>query len=158
MRVLNRIVRVTDEGLLYEADPRHAEMLIKDFQLEDAKEVVTPGVNVPDSAGDPDKIDKEIAAESHNIIAELSPKVHAMSKVQFDDNVDYRDVVTYSYVYGQHPREFDFDKIGQHIVSIPKSMSNDEMVPTNSVNPNMRRTILERLLRNGAAWEVPAVE
>ena len=158
MRVLNRIVRVTDEGLLYEADPRHAEMLIKDFQLEDAKEVVTPGVKVPDSAGDPDKIDKEIAAEIHNIIAELSPKVHAMSKVKFDDNVDYHDVVAYSYVYGQHPREFDFDKIGQHIVSVPMSMSNDEMVPTNSVSPNMRRTILERVLRNGAAWEVPTVE
>ena len=29
MRVLNRIVRVTDNGLLYEADPRHAEMLIR---------------------------------------------------------------------------------------------------------------------------------
>ena len=53
MRVLSRIVRVTDEGLLYEADPRHAEMLIKDFKLEDAKTVVTPGVKIPDSAGDP---------------------------------------------------------------------------------------------------------
>ena len=42
MRVLNRIVRVASEGLLYEADPRHAEMLFKAFQLEGAKSVVTP--------------------------------------------------------------------------------------------------------------------
>ena len=34
MRVLNRIVRITPDALLYEADPRHAEMLIQSFQLE----------------------------------------------------------------------------------------------------------------------------
>ena len=42
MRVLNRIVRVTEHGILYEADPRHAEMLIRAFHLGDSKPVVTP--------------------------------------------------------------------------------------------------------------------
>ena len=44
MRVLNRIVRINDKGLLYEADPRHAEMIIKAFHLEHGKSVVTPGL------------------------------------------------------------------------------------------------------------------
>ena len=33
-----------------------------------------------------------------------------------------------------------------------------DMVPMNSSSPNLRRTILETTLRNGAAWEVPTVE
>ena len=37
MRVLNRIVRINDKGLLYEADPRHAEIIIKAFHLEHGK-------------------------------------------------------------------------------------------------------------------------
>ena len=46
-RVLNRIVRITDSGLLYEADPRHAEMLARAPSLETCKAMVTPGVNLP---------------------------------------------------------------------------------------------------------------
>ena len=52
MRVLNRIVRITEKGLRYEAVPRHAEMLIKAFKLEDARPVVTPGVKDPNDKGD----------------------------------------------------------------------------------------------------------
>ena len=34
MRMLNQIVRITDNGLRYEADPRHAELLAKSLNLE----------------------------------------------------------------------------------------------------------------------------
>ena len=45
MRILNRIVTVTDEGLEYEADQRHAEILMRDMGIdESSKEVVRPGV------------------------------------------------------------------------------------------------------------------
>lgn len=50
MRVLNRIVRITDRGLKYEADPRHAELLAKSLNLDLQKgsnAVVTPGVKLP---------------------------------------------------------------------------------------------------------------
>ena len=73
MRVLNRIVRITPDGLLYEADPRHAEMLIKAFKLEGSKPVVTPGVKPSDPETDPDKMDHDIAQEIHAIISSLSP-------------------------------------------------------------------------------------
>ena len=39
-RVLNRIMKVTPNGLLYEAGPRHAERSIKAFELADSKPVV----------------------------------------------------------------------------------------------------------------------
>eukprot|EP00969_Alexandrium_andersonii_P111187 4908720-Alexandrium_andersonii.AAC.1 len=44
MRVLNRIVTWTDEGIWYEADQRHAELIIKGLGMkEESKGVVTPG-------------------------------------------------------------------------------------------------------------------
>lgn len=42
--ILNRCVEWTSHGLLYEADPRHAEILIRELGLENTKPVVTPGV------------------------------------------------------------------------------------------------------------------
>ncbi len=35
MRILNRIVTVTDQGLEYEADRRHAEILMKDMCIDE---------------------------------------------------------------------------------------------------------------------------
>ena len=43
IRILNRVIQWTADGLTYEADQRHAEILIKDLELEDAKPVATPG-------------------------------------------------------------------------------------------------------------------
>ncbi len=45
MRILNRIVTVTNQGLKREADQRRAEILMKDMCVdESSKGVVTPGV------------------------------------------------------------------------------------------------------------------
>ena len=43
LRILNKIVRITPEGVELEADPRHAEMVIKDLKLQDAKPSTVPG-------------------------------------------------------------------------------------------------------------------
>ena len=45
--ILNRCVACTNYRLLYEADPRHAEILINQLGLSDSKPVVTPGVKGP---------------------------------------------------------------------------------------------------------------
>ena len=45
--ILNKIVTVTESGLEYEADQRHAEILMRDMGIdESSKGVVTPGVGV----------------------------------------------------------------------------------------------------------------
>ena len=46
-RILNRIVRVTKNGLEYEADPRHVELIAESLEIVDCKPVVTPGVKNP---------------------------------------------------------------------------------------------------------------
>ena len=44
IRILNRVVEWTDQGIKYEADQRHAEIIIKQLGLNDrSKPVVTPG-------------------------------------------------------------------------------------------------------------------
>ena len=43
-RILNRIVRWTDTGIEYEADPRQVEKLVESLSLEGANSVVTPGL------------------------------------------------------------------------------------------------------------------
>ena len=45
MRVLNRVVRIVHDGLLYEPDPRHVDLLAKAFNLEIgiSNPRVTPG-------------------------------------------------------------------------------------------------------------------
>ena len=41
-RILNRLIRVTDDGWEYEADQRHAELIIKTLGMEQSKPVVSP--------------------------------------------------------------------------------------------------------------------
>ncbi len=44
VRVLNKVIRYTDGGLELEADPRHAELVVRDLELEGTKVSKTPGV------------------------------------------------------------------------------------------------------------------
>jgi hypothetical protein len=45
-RILNRVVRVTEQGWEYEADQRHGELVVNGMGMEGAKGVVTPGEEV----------------------------------------------------------------------------------------------------------------
>ena len=162
MRVLNRIVRVNDQGLLYEADPRHAEMLIKAFDLGEAKKVVTPGIKIADENADPDKMDSDAATEINKIITELRAKPRAPTNVTFNDDVEMHSIEPYSDVYGRHPREFVLDKFGAHVPSTPSRRTDSDEHPSTfdeaySSSPNARRHILERTLKDGAAWETSSV-
>ena len=44
VRILNRVVRITPNGVVYEADPRHHELLTRSLGLEGGTSVLTPGV------------------------------------------------------------------------------------------------------------------
>ena len=43
MRILNCVVRIAKDGVEYEPDPRHAELIIEELGLQNAKSVATPG-------------------------------------------------------------------------------------------------------------------
>ena len=51
IKILNRVVRIDEEvGLLYEADPRHTELLSAALGLESASSVKTPGLKPTDTS------------------------------------------------------------------------------------------------------------
>ena len=48
IKMLNRVVSLTEEGLVYEADPRHCELLVSSLNLGESNSVGTPGVKPSD--------------------------------------------------------------------------------------------------------------
>ena len=160
MRVLNRIVRITDSGLRYEADPRHAELLAGSLNLENCKATVTPGVKLPfdDNVQNGDVHDEAMANVLGDVqmVGKLS---HDMS-VSFSETVSFHNVPTQLDDYGAHPQSFDFGKNGEMIWRVHESKEEKFALPARSESsrPNQRRSILERTLRNGAAWETPTSE
>ena len=43
VRILNKLIRVVDDGIELEADPRHVELAIRDLELESARASTVPG-------------------------------------------------------------------------------------------------------------------
>ena len=79
IKILNRIVTWDDrKGLSYEVDPRHVEIILKQLQLAEAKQVTTPGTKDEGRTRDDHEIalvDKE-ATEYRALVARcnyLSP-------------------------------------------------------------------------------------
>ena len=73
IRILNRIVRITDKGLEYEADPRHVELIVESLQLQDSKPVSSPGVKNPDSSTEAATKDDDPSSTSATVQAGLEP-------------------------------------------------------------------------------------
>ena len=118
LRILNRIVRITPDGLTYEADPRHVDLLSQSMSLEGANSVVTPGIKDPEPSYDASKNDDMPPSENlgaqadeefmfsikagEKLIAALSKKIGY--KVSFSDSAPKTyPVVPYSEIYGEHP-------------------------------------------------------
>ena len=83
VRVLNRIVTWTNEGIQYEADQRHAEIIVRQLGLnESSNSVVTPGVK---DNGDEDerKLDNKEASQYRAIVARANYLCQDRSDIQF---------------------------------------------------------------------------
>lgn len=118
VRVLNRSLRVDGEGLHHEADPRHAELLIKALNCDsDANGVVTPGVRekdvdveafldgaIPDNADynfdahdDADEIIEPISMIASLKLQKLEAKKRL--RVTFNEKIDTLVVTPYAECY-----------------------------------------------------------
>ena len=156
MRVLNRIVRIDDHGLRYEADPRHVELLARSLNLEQCRHVVTPGVKLPFDEKDADATDGNL--DDHIVDASVNVLKKRDRIIKFNDVAEYYDVPPQLDTYGAPPRTFDFDHNGRMIPRIVRSKEEYAESVAPEKNPNNRRAILEHTLRHGAAWEVPSIE
>ena len=62
-KVLNRVLRVTEDGSEMEADPRHAELVVEQLQLMNDKGIDTPGL----SAADEDDNDEDVPLTGYDV-------------------------------------------------------------------------------------------
>ena len=77
-RVLNRIIRWTDQGLEYEADPRQVEKLLEELELEGegVKGVVTPGIKVDTRQ---DQNETELDADWHTFFRGMAARANFLA-------------------------------------------------------------------------------
>ena len=67
--MLNRIIRFTSNGIEYEGDIRHSEIIVKQLGLEDARSLSTPGGEEPQGNGEDDLLNDEYATAYKSITA-----------------------------------------------------------------------------------------
>ena len=83
MRILNRIVTWTEQGIVYEADQRHAEIIIRQLGLwGNSNSVVTPGVkeSVEEEGR---RLDSREAGQYRAIVARANYLCQDRSDIQF---------------------------------------------------------------------------
>ena len=157
MRVLNRIVRICPEGLLYESDPRHVELLAKALHLEDCKPAPSPG-SKPKVVEDASEDD---AAELQDIVAMLKHQRLSQRKVSFGHVTVLSNVPTW---YRTIPRDHLLAGPIGSVSTIPLAAGchpytgqpSSEMLSLRarcSSSPNMRSQIMRKVLLEGSAWE-----
>ena len=161
IRILNRIVRIVEKGLVYEADPRHVELLAKSLGLQEGKPVATPGIK---KTFEDECMDLPITNEPEIITTQTISSVTETRKVSFCDKPsDEHWVIPYSEIYGLHPSRFVFDAHGKFImlsklgmddpftgISIVELMGRkDKLV----YDADTRARILRRVLLDGPGWE-----
>ena len=94
IRVLNKVLRYTDQGLELEADPRHAELVVKELRLEGSKPSRVPGskvdmVKVRERKEEGEDEDIDALEVAPVLVQRFGGKVVAMSKAKTQDQVDW---------------------------------------------------------------------
>lgn len=172
IKILNRILRLTDAGVRYEADPRHVELLSTALGLQDCREVATPGVKQcsDDEVADGKPChEDEARSEVQKLIQSLHVQL-SRRKIKFHPQDGAVEIPPYSEQYGLHPREFvTTGRVGQAKLH----MLTPECDPYTGVNragaeravrelwsPKVqgRAVRLRQVLVNGAEWEVPTTK
>ena len=86
IRVLNRVIEWTQEGIQLEPDQRHAEIIIRDLGLVQSKPVSTPGVPMHDrqvEADDDEKLGPREATQHRAMVARANYLAQDRTDIQY---------------------------------------------------------------------------
>ena len=130
-RVLNRIVRLTSEGIRYESDPMHAELLLKSLDVV-SNSAATPGHKDKENDMDAvlaDDLDLErVLAHDRNEDDcndhdSTSIPINAVRVrcVDFAPDVETHFVPAYADHYGVHPSSFGLERDGRKKLVSPSA-------------------------------------
>ena len=80
--ILNRVMRWTANGLEYAPDPRHAEIIIEELGINDAKSIGTPGVKQL-NAGETQPLEPEFATKYRVFVARANYLAQGRADIQY---------------------------------------------------------------------------
>merc|ERR1711873_57450 len=84
IRILNRVIEWTEEGILYEADHRHAEIIVRKMELDTGtKPAVTPGVKREEESDDDLEMSPHESTEYRAIVARANYLAQDRSDIQY---------------------------------------------------------------------------
>ena len=84
IRILNRVVEWTDNGIEYEADQRHAEIIAKEMNLdENSRSLSTPGIKGSIRYEDEEKLTREEARRYRGMVARANYLGQGRSDIQY---------------------------------------------------------------------------
>ena len=118
VKILNKIVRWTDTGVEFEADPRHAEIVIKELGLTDAAPSKVPGVKPPKMHTEDDE-PVELGREEARRYRAIAARLNYLAPDRFDCGYSTKEAARNM----ARPLEGDFDKlkrIGRYLVGRPR--------------------------------------
>ena len=179
VKILKRILRIDEQGLKWEADPRHTELLAKPLGLENCSTISTPGVKPKDveledadAESEPDSppphdCNKPLVHATHRRIKpnHQPPRPPGPYHVTFNDNIETININRpYGSIYGVHPSKIVFiGEVGDLSVKMVPEHSdpftgNSQIIMNDRcdgdhVHEDYRLPILEHALREGSAWE-----
>ena len=170
VRILNRILRWSDDGISYEADPRHVELLSKALGLGECRKVTTPGAKLPYEDDEEEEKSPDVPRMETMVAAVMK---NGKRHVSFKEEVESFPVRAYSdeyrgWQYGNHPRNFVVGiyggKLKLHSIRpncdrftgrSHNTMDHRKYQSYRGVRGSTRTEMLHSVLCNGAAWEEP---
>ncbi len=104
--MLNRIVTWEEDGIAYEADQRHAQLIVEGMGMSEAKAVTTPGVNEEEPREDSEEA-QELLGEDAATYRALSARANFLAQ----DRVDIVYAVKEASRMMAKPRKHDWNKL-----------------------------------------------
>ena len=121
VKILNKIVRWTNAGVELEADPRHAEIVIRELGLENATASKVPGVKPLKSNVESDE-PEELAREDARRYRAIAARLNYLAPDRFDVGYSTKEAARNM----ARPLNGDFEKlkrIGRYLVGRPRLIS-----------------------------------
>ena len=78
VKVLNRVIRMTEKGVEHEADQRHAEIIVENMGMKDSKGVATPGTR-DDSEQDEEENEEELTGTEATMFRAISARANYLA-------------------------------------------------------------------------------
>ena len=121
-RILNKVVRRTPEGIELEADPRHAEIVVRELGLEAAAASKVPGVKLSREAVEQSTEEEPLPREEARKYRAIAARLNYLAPDRLDIAYSVKEVARNM----ASPRWSDFQKlkrIGRYLIARPRLIS-----------------------------------